>query len=94
MKATKHQEFLTGLVRLHVLHHAVEGEFFGSPGAGLCGLDDAAVGAGAIGDSPESFDLGLGHDQGHVDLCEKCSLQIMKLVKKLGLPLEVPRSKE
>jgi PadR family transcriptional regulator PadR len=30
MKATKHQEFLTGLVRLHVLHHAVEGEFFGN----------------------------------------------------------------
>src|SRR5947208_7148993 len=24
MKATKHQEFLTGLIRLHVLHHAVE----------------------------------------------------------------------
>jgi PadR family transcriptional regulator, regulatory protein PadR len=30
MKATKHQEFLTGLVRLHILHHAVEGEFFGN----------------------------------------------------------------
>jgi len=26
----KHQEFLTGLIRLHVLHHAVEGEFFGN----------------------------------------------------------------
>jgi DNA-binding PadR family transcriptional regulator len=30
MKATKHQEFLAGLIRLHVLHHAVEGEFFGN----------------------------------------------------------------
>ncbi len=30
MRATKHQEFLAGLIRLHVLHHAVEGEFFGN----------------------------------------------------------------
>lgn len=30
MKATKHQEFLSGLVRLHILHHAVEGELFGN----------------------------------------------------------------
>jgi PadR family transcriptional regulator PadR len=30
MKATKHQDFLAGLIRLHVLHHAVEGEFFGN----------------------------------------------------------------
>jgi PadR family transcriptional regulator PadR len=30
MKATKHQEFLAGLIRLHILHHAVEGEFFGN----------------------------------------------------------------
>ncbi|MBL6653411.1 MAG: helix-turn-helix transcriptional regulator [Reyranella sp.] len=30
MKAAKHQEFLTGLIRLHILHHAVEGEFFGN----------------------------------------------------------------
>jgi len=30
MKAAKHQEFLAGLIRLHILHHAVEGEFFGN----------------------------------------------------------------
>lgn len=30
MKMTKHQDFLVGLIRLHVLHHAVEGEFFGN----------------------------------------------------------------
>ena len=30
MKQTKHQDFLAGLIRLHVLHHAVEGEFFGN----------------------------------------------------------------
>lgn len=30
MKAAKHQDFLTGLIRLHILHHAVEGEFFGN----------------------------------------------------------------
>ena len=30
MKETKHQDFLTGLIRLHILHHAVEGEFFGN----------------------------------------------------------------
>jgi PadR family transcriptional regulator len=29
MRLIKHQEFLGGLIRLHVLHHAVEGEFFG-----------------------------------------------------------------
>ena len=29
MKATKHQEFLTGLIRLHILHHAVEEEIYG-----------------------------------------------------------------
>lgn len=27
---TKHQELLGGLIRLHILHHAVEGEFFGN----------------------------------------------------------------
>ena len=27
---SKHQELLTGLIRLHVLHHAAEGEFFGN----------------------------------------------------------------
>jgi DNA-binding PadR family transcriptional regulator len=30
MKTAKHQDFLGGLIRLHVLHHAVEGEFFGN----------------------------------------------------------------
>jgi len=30
MAAAKHQDFLAGLIRLHVLHHAVEGEFFGN----------------------------------------------------------------
>lgn len=30
MRLMKHQEFLAGLIRLHVLHHAVEGEFFGN----------------------------------------------------------------
>jgi PadR family transcriptional regulator PadR len=30
METTKHQEFLSGLIRLHILHHAVEGEFFGN----------------------------------------------------------------
>ena len=30
MATAKHQEFLTGLIRLHVLHHAAEGEFFGN----------------------------------------------------------------
>ena len=30
MAVVKHQEFLAGLIRLHVLHHAVEGEFFGN----------------------------------------------------------------
>lgn len=30
MKAAKHQDFFAGLIRLHVLHHAVEGEFFGN----------------------------------------------------------------
>lgn len=29
-KKAKHQEFLTGLIRLHILHHAVEDEFFGN----------------------------------------------------------------
>lgn len=30
MKPAKHQDFLGGLIRLHILHHAVEGEFFGN----------------------------------------------------------------
>lgn len=30
MPVVRHQEFLAGLIRLHVLHHAVEGEFFGN----------------------------------------------------------------
>lgn len=30
MAVVRHQEFLAGLIRLHVLHHAVEGEFFGN----------------------------------------------------------------
>lgn len=30
MKANGHREFLAGLIRLHVLHHAVEGEFYGN----------------------------------------------------------------
>ena len=30
MATARHQEFLAGLIRLHVLHHAVEGEFFGN----------------------------------------------------------------
>ncbi len=30
MKATGHREFLAGLIRLHILHHAVEGEFYGN----------------------------------------------------------------
>jgi DNA-binding PadR family transcriptional regulator len=30
MKTAKHPEFLAGLIRLHILHHAVEGEFFGN----------------------------------------------------------------
>lgn len=30
MKTAKHQEFFGGLIRLHILHHAVEGEFFGN----------------------------------------------------------------
>jgi PadR family transcriptional regulator, regulatory protein PadR len=30
MRETKHQDFLGGLIRLHILHHAVEGEFFGN----------------------------------------------------------------
>jgi DNA-binding PadR family transcriptional regulator len=30
MRQAKHQEFLGGLIRLHILHHAVEGEFFGN----------------------------------------------------------------
>jgi PadR family transcriptional regulator PadR len=30
MRATKHQEFLAGFIRLHILHHAVEGEFIGN----------------------------------------------------------------
>jgi DNA-binding PadR family transcriptional regulator len=29
VKTGKHHEFLSGLIRLHILHHAVEGEFFG-----------------------------------------------------------------
>jgi DNA-binding PadR family transcriptional regulator len=29
MAHLKHQELLKGLIRLHVLHHAVEGEFYG-----------------------------------------------------------------
>jgi DNA-binding PadR family transcriptional regulator len=29
MARLKHQELLKGLIRLHVLHHAVEGEFYG-----------------------------------------------------------------
>lgn len=29
MAKLKHQELLKGLIRLHVLHHAVEGEFYG-----------------------------------------------------------------
>jgi len=30
MATAKHQEFLGGLIRLHILHHAAEGEFFGN----------------------------------------------------------------
>ena len=30
MKATGHREFLAGLIRLHILHHAVDGEFYGN----------------------------------------------------------------
>ena len=30
MTTAKHQDFLTGLIRLHILHHAAEGEFFGN----------------------------------------------------------------
>jgi PadR family transcriptional regulator, regulatory protein PadR len=30
MATAKHQDFLAGLIRLHILHHAVEGEFFGN----------------------------------------------------------------
>ena len=30
MKAAGHREFLAGLIRLHILHHAVEGEFYGN----------------------------------------------------------------
>jgi len=30
MAAEKYQEFLGGFIRLHILHHAVEGEFFGN----------------------------------------------------------------
>jgi PadR family transcriptional regulator PadR len=30
MKTSKHQDFLGGFIRLHILHHAVEGEFFGN----------------------------------------------------------------
>jgi DNA-binding PadR family transcriptional regulator len=29
MTQVRHQELLKGLIRLHVLHHAVEGEFYG-----------------------------------------------------------------
>jgi PadR family transcriptional regulator PadR len=29
MARMKHQELLKGLIRLHILHHAAEGEFFG-----------------------------------------------------------------
>jgi PadR family transcriptional regulator len=29
MARLKHQELLKGLIRLHILHHAVEGEFYG-----------------------------------------------------------------
>jgi DNA-binding PadR family transcriptional regulator len=29
MARLKHQELLTGLIRLHILHHAAEGEFYG-----------------------------------------------------------------
>lgn len=30
MSATKHQDILAGLIRLHVLHHAADGEIFGN----------------------------------------------------------------
>ncbi len=30
MATEKHQDFLAGLIRLHILHHAAEGEFFGN----------------------------------------------------------------
>jgi DNA-binding PadR family transcriptional regulator len=30
MAAADHQDVLGGLIRLHILHHAVEGEFFGN----------------------------------------------------------------
>ncbi len=29
MAEFKHRELLTGLIRLHILHHAVDGEFYG-----------------------------------------------------------------
>jgi DNA-binding PadR family transcriptional regulator len=29
MARMKHQDLLTGLIRLHILHHAVRGEFYG-----------------------------------------------------------------
>ena len=30
MAAAKHHDILAGLIRLHILHHAAEGEFFGN----------------------------------------------------------------
>jgi PadR family transcriptional regulator PadR len=30
MATTKHHDIVAGLIRLHILHHAAEGEFFGN----------------------------------------------------------------
>jgi DNA-binding PadR family transcriptional regulator len=48
MARLKHQELLKGLIRLHILHHAVEGEFFGRWMIDELGRHGYALGPGTL----------------------------------------------
>ena len=48
MSLLKHQELLKGLIRLHILHHAVEGEFFGRWMIDELGRHGYALGPGTL----------------------------------------------
>ena len=48
MSRLKHQELLKGLIRLHILHHAVEGEFFGRWMIDELGRHGYALGPGTL----------------------------------------------
>jgi PadR family transcriptional regulator, regulatory protein PadR len=48
MARLKHQELLKGLIRLHILHHAVEGEFYGQWMIEELGRHGYALSAGTL----------------------------------------------